>query len=229
MVPEKLPRDMGFWQFWWESVKHSFTKAWIGVLAVSGALAILIPCARLLSSSPRYQTFFDILEHYWTGWILIIAFFLILFARVVYAPFLIYEQAAGEIATTEAEREELRDQLATQRDTKAAKDRFSKHMKAMSNLWAEGKGVLDNLFNADSDFDLVKSESSDWYQRVLSYLKKYGASDDANYFDHCDDGADEIPAYFNPRSQRERNWICHGVQQRVRNLRVIIDRTKPPS
>jgi hypothetical protein len=108
---KKLPLEMGFWQFWGQSVSHSFTRAWIGVGIVSGALAIFIPCARLLSANPRYQTFCDILEHYWLGWILVVVFLAVLIYRAAYAPFLIYKEQLKSVGDLEGRIEELEDRL----------------------------------------------------------------------------------------------------------------------
>jgi hypothetical protein len=222
---------MGFVRFWSESFKHAFTKAWIGMLAVSGALAILIPCARLrlLSSKPGYQTFFDILEHYWTGWILIAAFFVLLLARAAYAPFLIYKQAANEITTTEVQREELRGELATERDTKAMQARRSEQIDAMSKLWVEGTSIVDSIQNADQDFDLVKAQASDWFTRVIDWLTlDWGKMRDADYFRQTRDGYDNIALPF-PKILAERNALFRDIYQRVRNLRVILDREMFPT
>jgi hypothetical protein len=104
---DKLPKDMGFRQFWWEALKHSFTKAWIGVLAVSGTLAVLVPCARLFLHGSRSQMSLDVLERSWTGWILIVVFFLVLFGRAAFAPFLIYKQTCSKIAAVERERDQI--------------------------------------------------------------------------------------------------------------------------
>jgi len=104
----------------------------------------------------------------------------------------------------------------------------------MSDLWAEGKKVLESLLNPDLHLNLTTAEESDlgrevrdWYGRVVKYLQANGESDDANYFQHCNDGVDQIPDAF-PSVLEKRNSLCRGIQQRIRNLRVIIDRTKRP-
>jgi hypothetical protein len=115
--------------------------------------------------------------------------------------------------------------LDNERDTKAARERLSKQIQTMSDLWSEGKRVLANLQNPDLDFDTVKAEASNWFGRVTDWLETgWGKAGDANYFRDCDDGADAIPDVFHYHFQKERNRLCRGIQQRVRNLRVILDR-----
>jgi hypothetical protein len=92
----RVADKMRFWQFWRAALSHAFTKAWLGALAMSGFLAIAVPFARLLFKATAYQTFFDGLEHYWTGWILVAVFFVVLIGRMAYAPFLIYSQVEGQ-------------------------------------------------------------------------------------------------------------------------------------
>jgi len=135
-----------------------------------------------------------------------------------------------------SEKESALSKLANKCSAEAAKERVAKHVKAISDLWAEGKKVLENLLNPDRDLNLVTTdasdsygkEASDWYRKVVQYLHANGESDDANYFQHCDDGSDQIPDWF-PSVLEKRNALCRGTQQTVRNLRVIIDRTKLPS
>jgi hypothetical protein len=191
----------------------------------AGALAILAPCARLISANPKYQSFFDVLEKYWTGWILIAAFFVMLVARLAYAPFLIYEEALSRIEDSEEKLRGLVSELENDRDTKKEKERLAQQIDIMSEFWSEGKRLLAKVSDTDIGVDAVRSEAQAWFDKVIAWLKgEWNRSSDANYFRDCDDGSDDIDNPIPRKYLEDRHALYRGVYQRVRNLHVIIDR-----
>jgi hypothetical protein len=116
--PEPIPENLGFWQFWGQAVSHSFTKAWLGVIAMTGVLGVLVSAARLFArDNVTYQAFVEAVEKYWAGYIFIGAFLLILVGRLIYAPFLIYKQrerqSKEELEAAQNESESRKKQLAS--------------------------------------------------------------------------------------------------------------------
>jgi hypothetical protein len=179
---------MSFSQFWWEGIKHAFSRAWIGALGVSALLAILIPCARLCSQAKGYQSFIDGLEKSWVGWILIAVFLLILFGRIIYAPFLIYKQLNVQIADKDGEIvilkkaiTDLEEKVDTLKQNNQLAIFLQHHVAGLTTTIpiqpASGSGVQSTTLNKIRD--LIKSTESCQLEKrydLLGALIKY--SDD---------------------------------------------------
>jgi len=135
-------------RFWMQALKHAFTKAWIGVCAVSGVFAVLVPCARLLfTQNQSYQAFLDILERYWVGWLLIVVFFLVLLGRVAYAPYLIYRDVRRKY-------DEISN-IKRQERHKAVKECFEQTALILKR---EGRGMSFHAFVRAGGCDLESNE-----------------------------------------------------------------------
>jgi hypothetical protein len=208
------------WSESWELVTgNKAITFFIGLVAVF--LGILLKRCVL-----RQEAMSALIDLLFGALALVFVWVLFFLVHVFYlTPKKIHEEQLELVAKAESERDHAKSQLLDHQRTR-------EHIKDMSDLWAEGKRVLENLLNPDRDLNLVKAEAasdgygreaSDWYGKVVKYLKANGESDDANYFERCDDGADQIPDSF-PSVLEKRNALCRGIRQRVRNLRVILDR-----
>jgi hypothetical protein len=139
---------------------------------------------------------------------------MVVVGRLLMSPFLVY-------------RDLQKAHVELQGGTEAAKQR-AQQIEAMSNWWSEGKKVLTRIERInDYPIEVAKNEASKWFAGVVAFLKdEWGKPDDVNYFRDCDDGADAIHNIFTADLQ-ERNELYRGIRQRIRNLRVILDREIP--
>lgn len=116
-------------------------------------------------------------------------------------------------------------ELDNQRNAKKEKERLAQQINIMSGLWSDGKGLLAKTQNFDFDSATIEAEAQAWLEKVIAWLKgDWNKPSDANYFVDCDDGSDNIQNPFPLKVLEQRNKTYRGLHQRVRNLRVILDR-----
>ncbi len=142
---------------------------------------------------------------------------LLVVGRLLISPFLVFRDLKVAHATEVAE---LRKQLSSELKSQ----RHAEMIEKMSAFWTQGKRLLDDGRNVNRDIHMLTAEARQWFDAVTLWLKgEWATPSDAHYFVDCDDGWDSIPNYF-PSALDERNSLCRNLQQRTRNLRVILDR-----